>query len=376
MDIDKILFPLEWAVAWLMVNFHKVFSFVGLPEDSGFTWSLSIVGLVIVIRIVLIPLFVKQIHAQRRMQLIQPEMQKIQKKYKGKTDPESRQAMTQETMGLYKRTGTNPFSSCLPILLQSPVFFALFTVLQSLPKIANGKQEPIGRMTQELASSAEQSTIFGAQISDYFLNANGNVNIQVVTVVLIVLMSVTQFISTHQLMMKNMPANALDNPYAKQQKIMLYVRPLVFAGSGINFPVGVLLYWLTTYLWSMGQQFYTIRRMPIPGSPADKALEARRLKSGKEHKKFSIPGLSDDGDPDDVQDGPVIEAKPTSGQRQQPKRNKRTRPVEQGAESAGTRRPGAKPPGAKPKGAKPAGSKPKGAKPPAVTPSPNADGDS
>ena len=92
---DKVLAPLEWVVAWLMVNFHAAFSAIGLPEASGITWALSIVGLVIVIRIVLIPLFVKQIHASRRMQLIQPEMQKIQKKYKGKTDPESRQAMTQ-----------------------------------------------------------------------------------------------------------------------------------------------------------------------------------------------------------------------------------------------------------------------------------------
>ncbi|HZX98340.1 MAG TPA: membrane protein insertase YidC, partial [Dermatophilaceae bacterium] len=116
---DTVLAPLEWVVAWLMVGFHTLFTAIGLPPAAGFTWALSIVGLVIVIRIILIPLFVKQIHASRRMQLIQPEMQKIQKKYKGKTDPESRQAMTQETMGLYKRTGTNPFSSCLPILLQS-----------------------------------------------------------------------------------------------------------------------------------------------------------------------------------------------------------------------------------------------------------------
>ena len=136
---DKVLAPLEWVVAWLMVNFHAAFSAIGFSETSGLTWGLSIVGLVIVIRIVLIPLFVKQIHASRRMQLIQPEMQKIQKKYKGKTDPESRQAMTQETMGLYKRTGTNPFSSCLPILLQSPIFFALFRVLNSLAGIAAGQ---------------------------------------------------------------------------------------------------------------------------------------------------------------------------------------------------------------------------------------------
>jgi YidC/Oxa1 family membrane protein insertase len=363
-----LLYPLEWVVAWLMVSFHQLFTLIGLPEDAGFTWALSIVGLVIVIRIVLIPLFVKQIHAQRRMQLIQPEMQKIQKKYKGKTDPESRQALSQETMGLYKRTGTNPFSSCLPILLQSPVFFALYTVLQSLPKIADGTQQPIGSMTKELAGSAEGSSIFGAQISDYFLNANGNVSIQVVTAVLILLMSATQFTSTRQLMMKNMPANALDNPFAKQQKLMMYAMPLMFAVSGINFPIGVLLYWLTTNLWSMGQQFYTIRRMPTPGSPAEKALEARRLKSGKEHKKFTIPGLSHDDGVEDVQDSPAPETKPQTGQRQQPKRKKRVKPTGQGENRPGTTPPGAKPPGAKPPGAKPTGAKPPGAKPTGAKP--------
>src|SRR5450631_1112661 len=167
---DTVLAPLEWVVAWLMVGFHQVFAWIGLPPAAGFTWALSIVGLVIVIRIILIPLFVKQIHASRRMQLIQPEMQKIQKKYKGKTDPESRQAMTQETMGLYKRTGTNPFSSCLPILLQSPVFFALFRVLNNLSAVASGKHSTIGPMTKVLAASANASTIFGAPLSAAFLH--------------------------------------------------------------------------------------------------------------------------------------------------------------------------------------------------------------
>jgi YidC/Oxa1 family membrane protein insertase len=261
-------------------------------------------------------------------------MQKIQKKYKGKTDPESRQAMTQETMGLYKRTGTNPFSSCLPILLQSPVFFALFRVLQSLPNIADGKKPPIGPLDAVLAAQAENSTIFGARLSDYFMEAGGNLDIQIVTVVLIVLMSATTFTTQRQLMMKNMPANALDNPFAKQQKILLYLMPVFFAFSGINFPIGVLLYWLTTNLWSMGQQFYTIRRMPAPGSPAEKALEARRMKSGKEHKKFTIPGLSHDTETEDIQDE-AADAKPKSGQRQQPKRKKRAKPPVQ-ADSPGS----------------------------------------
>ena len=355
--IDTLLGPLEWVVAWLMVGFHTIFSAIGFPPEAGFTWALSIVGLVIVIRIILIPLFVKQIHASRRMQLIQPEMQKIQKKYKGKTDPESRQAMTQETMGLYKRTGTNPFSSCLPVLLQSPVFFALFRMLYALPDIASGKIPPIGPMTAELAAQANASTIFGAPLSATFQNTillvNGvstqipsTTNTKIVCVVMIILMSSSQFVSMRQLMMKNMPASALDNPFAKQQKMLMYLMPLMFVFSGVTFPIGVLLYWLTTNLWSMGQQFYTIRRMPAPGSPAEKALEDRRLKSGKEHKKFSIPGLSHDDKAEEVQDTPAIEAKPKSGQRQQPKRKKRVKPPVQGDGRQAPKKRDTKPPAA------------------------------
>ena len=126
-----LIYPLEWGVAWVMVQFHSILTSLGMPEVSGWTWSLSIVGLVIVLRVLLIPLFVKQIKASRGMQLIQPEMRAIQKKYKGKTDPESRQAMSRETMELYRAHGTNPFASCLPALLQAPFFFALFRVLNT-----------------------------------------------------------------------------------------------------------------------------------------------------------------------------------------------------------------------------------------------------
>jgi YidC/Oxa1 family membrane protein insertase len=263
-------------------------------------------------------------------------MQKIQKKYKGKTDAESRQAMTQETMALYKRTGTNPFSSCLPILLQSPIFFALFRVLNSLAGIAAGTKPPIGPLTPTVAAQANASTIFGAPLSATFqhtvtivnnvaVSGPSSINTKIVCVVMIVLMSASTFTTQRQLMMKNMPASALDNPFAKQQKVLLYVMPLMFVVSGVSFAIGVLLYWLTTNLWSMGQQFYTIRRMPAPGSPAEKALEQRRIKSGKEHKKFTIPGLTHDTEAEDVQDTPIVEAKPKSGQRQQPKRKKRVK---------------------------------------------------
>jgi YidC/Oxa1 family membrane protein insertase len=327
--INTILQPLEYCVAWIMVAFHAVLSAVGLPQSSGLTWALSIVGLVIVIRILLIPLFVKQIKASRGMQLLQPELKKIQAKYKGKTDQASRQALTQETMALYKENGTNPFSSCLPLLLQSPIFFALFRVLNGIPK-----HQTVGPLDSKLVQQADAATIFGAPLSDTFMHANTTAT-RILTVVLIVLMSATTFTTQRQLMMKNMPASALDNPFAQQQKIMLYVLPLIFAVSGINFPIGVLIYWLVTNVWSMGQQFYVIRRMPAPGSPAERALQERRARreshgglagalrrhpveepSGLGSGGKQLPGslVEEPGSGSGRADGPA------SGQRQQPKR--------------------------------------------------------
>ena len=206
-------------------------------------------------------------------------------------------------------------------------------MLSNLAGIAAGTKPPIGPLTPDVAGQANASTIFGAPLSATFqhtitivnnvaVTAPSAINVKIVCVVMIVLMSASQFTSMRQLMMKNMPASALDNPFAKQQKIMMYLMPLMFVFSGVTFAIGVLLYWLTTNLWSMGQQFYTIRRMPAPGSLAEKALEERRMKSGKEHKKFSIPGLSQGTESEDVQDGPIAETKPKSGQRPQPKRKK------------------------------------------------------
>lgn len=319
---NTVLYPIELLVAWIMYGFHAGLTAIGMPSAGGWTWALSIVGLVIVMRAAMIPLFVKQIKASRKLQLIQPEMQKIQKKYKGKTDPDSRQAMTQETMELYRREGTNPFSSCLPILVQSPFFFGLFRVLNGLQDIATGKKEAIGPITQQVAAEAESATIFGAQLSDIFLRAD-SLNTKIVTVVLIVLMSVTTFTTQRQLMMKNMPAAALDNPFAKQQKIMLYAMPLLFAVSGINFPIGVLIYWFTTNIWSMVQQFYVIRRMPTPGSAAEKARHERLARRGRPIPAVEgLKGSGEDGAGDADVDG---EQPPTkvSGQRQQPQSKKR-----------------------------------------------------
>ena len=272
----QLIHPIQWVVAWIMVRFHDLLTAIGLDPAGGAAWSLSIVGLVVVIRIILIPLFVKQIKAMRGMQVIQPEMRKIQAKYKGKNDPASRQAMQQEMMALYRSSGTNPMASCLPILLQSPIFFALFHTLNGI-----GQGKTVGAMDATLVDQADNATIFGSKLSSIFLRSwgTGDWNTIVLTAVMIVLMSLSQFVTQRQLMAKNTSSAANDNnPFAQQQKMMLYVLPVIFAVSGVNFPVGVLLYWLTTNVWSMGQQFYVIRRMPNPGSLAEKELAERRAR--------------------------------------------------------------------------------------------------
>jgi YidC/Oxa1 family membrane protein insertase len=323
-----LLRPLMVLVGWIMAGTHWLLSQF-LNPDSGLVWVASIVVLVIVMRIAMIPLFVKQIRSQRGMQLMQPDMQKIQKKYKGKTDPISRQRQQEEMMALYRKHGTNPFSSCLPILLQSPFFVALFGLLNNLKPVAEGKVAAIGSVTQELARSAESATVFGAPLSATFTmadQATGGVSpltVKIVTVVLIVAMSVTTFITQRQLTMKNIPEAAQDNPMFRAQKMMLYVFPLFFAFAGINFPIGVLVYWLTTNLWSMGQQFLVIRRMPAPGSQADKRLQERRAaraaKKGHEDETKGEVGRVGGRAGEALADGGSAAAK----QRQQPRKQSR-----------------------------------------------------
>ncbi len=307
--MDTILYPIMWVVAWVMYGAHWVFARLGFGEGPSFAWVLAIIVLTLIMRAAMIPLFFKQIKASRGMQIIQPELQAVQKKYKGKTDPASREAMTRETMELYKKHGTNPFSSCLPILLQSPVFFALFRVLQNLKPIAEGSRGPIGPIDQAVASNFEQSDLFGAKLSEIFLQTD-DMRARIVIIVLIVLMSVTTFTTQRQLTMKNMPKAALEGPMASTQKMMLYALPLIFAVSGVNFPVGVLIYWTVTNLWSMGQQFYTIKRMPTPGSEAERLLKEKRAR--KLAAKGIVPEI----------EVPETPAKPT-GQRVQPQRKNR-----------------------------------------------------
>ncbi|MFG2554325.1 membrane protein insertase YidC [Streptomyces sp. NPDC048581] len=282
MDTIASLFSfITTPVSWVIVQFHTVYGAL-FGENSGWAWGLSIVSLVILIRICLIPLFVKQIKATRAMQTLQPEMKKIQERYKN-----DKQRQSEEMMKLYKETGTNPLSSCLPILAQSPFFFALYHVLNS---IATGKT--IGVIDEQLLGSARQAHILGAPLAAKFTDSASKVaelgasltDVRVVTAVMIVLMSASQFYTQRQLMTKNVDTT-VKTPFMQQQKMLMYIFPVMFAVFGINFPVGVLVYWLTTNVWTMGQQMYVIRNNPTPGSKAQAAYLERLHKHVTSHGK-------------------------------------------------------------------------------------------
>lgn len=299
-----ILDPLYWIVSGVMVVIHEALSPL-FGEASGVTWSLSIVGLVILIRTLLIPLFVKQIKSQRALTALSPEMKKIQQRYK-----DDRQKQSEELMKLYKEHKTNPMASCFPILAQAPIFFALFTVLNGI-----GKNPPQARgvLTTELATQAAKAEFFGAPISQTFLGSS-NATVKIVTVFLIALMSLTTFTTQRQLMVKGMPKlDSSNNMMLQQQKIMLYLFPVIFAVSGVNFPIGVLIYWSTTNLWTWGQQYYVIKRNPTPGSPAWEELQAKKAK-----KAGTTPEASTE------ESGSVATEEP-KGQRPQPKKKKKKR---------------------------------------------------
>ena len=254
--LGSIMTPFKWLVSAIMVGFHDGLSAIGMSPASGWTWTLSIIGLVLVIRAALIPVFLKQVKAQQRMGRLQPDLKKLQDKYKGKTDPLSRQAMAQEQMALYKQHGTNPFSACLPLLIQMPFFFALFQVLSGISTAA-GQNQGIGAMSAEQVKQFEESTIFGAPLSASMLHGGGDQTaVWILSIVMILVMTASQFVTQRQILARNMSADAVASPLMAQQKVLLYSLPVVFGVGGIVFPIGVLIYWTTTNLWTMGQQFF------------------------------------------------------------------------------------------------------------------------
>jgi YidC/Oxa1 family membrane protein insertase len=273
-----LLDPLYTAISWVLARWHAVwnFLFVDPPVSStlgGLAWVLAIVFLVVTIRLILFPLFVKQVKSQRAMQELQPEIAKLRKQYGS-----DRQGMSQAMMALQKERGVNPLAGCLPILPQIPVFLSLFHVLR---RLAPGVPGLYG-WSDQLTDEAARAKFFGAPISSSFnmmgakeaaiLDIPGvtYLNIRIVAMVLIVIMCVTTFLTQKQIQKRSGP---VEGQAATVQKILLYVMPAGLFVSGFLFPIGVLLYWFTNNLWTLGQQFFILRKMPPPGSAAAKAKD-------------------------------------------------------------------------------------------------------
>ena len=262
--------PLYTVIAYVMKLWHTLFA-TFLDPAGGITWALAIVFLVVTIRLVLFPLFVKQIKSQRAMQELQPEIQKLRKQYGS-----DRQGMATAQQALFKERKVNPLAGCLPILPQIPVFFSLFHVLRRLAPDKQG----LYSWSNELTDQAARAKLFGAPISSSFDMSGGKEraileitggsygSIRVVSFVLIVIMCFTTFFTQKQIMSRSGP---VEGQAATVQKFMLYGMPMTLFVSGFFFPIGVLLYWFTNNLWTLGQQFFILRKLPPPGSAAHKA---------------------------------------------------------------------------------------------------------
>jgi YidC/Oxa1 family membrane protein insertase len=264
---------LAQPVAFVLEGIHTGLTKIGLAPGSGWAWGLSIVLLTVTVRVLLFPLFVKQIKSQRRMQELSPKIKVLQAKHKG-----DRETLNTELMKLYKDHGTNPISGCLPLILQLPIFFALFRVMNEFKPHFDKAGEPffVGKynLSKELISQGAHAKVFGSPISAAFNSSSKTLaaldghatTVKIVATLMIVTMGATTFLTQKQMMARTGPAT--DPQQAQVQKIMLYVLPFSFAIFGFSFPIGVLLYWLTTNIWSMGQQRYVIARMPpvVPGA--------------------------------------------------------------------------------------------------------------
>ena len=267
---------LDWlytAISTVMKWWHAVWS-TFLDPAGGITWALSIMFLVVTIRLILFPLFVKQVKSQRAMQELQPEIAKLRKQYGS-----DRQGMSQAMMALQKERGVNPLAGCLPILPQIPVFISLFHVLRRLaPGVLGSTAGPTSSPTRRRrpSCSARRSprrSRWSAPKEDAILAIPGvtYLNIRIVAMVLIVIMCVTTFFTQKQIMKRSGP---VEGQAATVQRLMLYGMPISLFVSGFFFPIGVLLYWFTNNLWTLGQQFFILRKMPPPGSDAHKAKAA------------------------------------------------------------------------------------------------------
>ncbi len=234
--------------------------------------------LVLIIRICLLPLFFSQMRATQRMQVLQPQIQRIQRKYAARKNPRSKEAMQREIMALQQRHNANPLGSCLLSLIQAPILCSLFYTLQSLPASAVGNAEPLSGIDRVMAGDIESLSIFGVRIADSFgtvVSPQSHVVIGVAVALMCLMLFAMQWLLIH----RNTPKDAMDSPQFRTQKLTAFVFPAIYVVSGGTLPFGVLLYWLTNNLWNFGQTLCQLRWFPAPGS------EAGERKAERDHER-------------------------------------------------------------------------------------------
>ncbi len=264
-----ILNPFYDAVAWVLMRIHALLS-VPFGPASGWAWGLSIVFLVMVMRLIMVPLFVKQMHSQRKMAALAPQVAALRKKYK-----DDKQTMNQEVMKLYQENGANPLAGCLPLVIQLPVFFALFNVLRAI-----AEDKPEFGLTPAVVFSAQHAHIFTATIADRIVTsplppyhlAPGPASAKIVIGIFVLISSTTTFLTVRQSVKRGIGQVGQDpnNPMANSQKYMMYIAPL-FALSGLYWQFGLVLYWCTTNVWTLGQQYILFRNFAPVTAGADAA---------------------------------------------------------------------------------------------------------
>jgi YidC/Oxa1 family membrane protein insertase len=258
----SIFNPLYDAVAWIIMRIHAVLA-VPFGASSGWAWGLSIVILVVLMRLLLLPLFVKQVRAQRKMVAVAPQLQELRKRYKG-----DRQKMNEETMKFYKEAGVNPLGGCLPLVGQFPVFIALFGVLRAISDWTPGHVPQYG-LTVPVVASAQKAHIFGVSLADKFLFAHPAApwHVRIVILLTVAVSATTTYLTMRQSARRGMMQTSPDpdNPMAQSQKYMMYIAPF-FALTGLYWQYGLVIYWVTTNVWTLGQQYFMFRNMPIVGS--------------------------------------------------------------------------------------------------------------
>ncbi|HEY6316033.1 MAG TPA: membrane protein insertase YidC [Streptosporangiaceae bacterium] len=276
----SILNPLADLVAWAIMHIHAGLGALFGP-NTGLAWGLSIAVLVIIIRLLLVPLFVKQVHAQRKMAQHAPHLAELRKKYKN-----DKQRLNEETMKFYKENGVNPLAGCLPMIPQMIVFFALFYVLRAIaewtpPHFVNGHLVPASPakygLTVPVLESAQKATIFGVHLGDKLLFSKTSVptHVAIVIVLTVIVSATTTFMTVRQSAKRGLMQTNVDpdNPLAASQKYMMYIVPF-FSLTGLYWQYGLVLYWVTTNLWTLGQQFFMFRNWTVEPAQAAGATAA------------------------------------------------------------------------------------------------------